>query len=242
MTAALQLTLPYVPAPTLAQLARRAQEKMAQAFARAFCPRRVVEAESRVVQVELLDPARVATEFARGHATEIAEFEERHSQPRGGLMGAVWADIIERWRKRKPLRLVTILNAALRAVAGELIRPIHRARAIIHSLTEDWGGDRDIPDVQEDDDTSDDGAERDIAAQGGDPLDVLLRDADTGIDAADAWLAEHEPQRKRQGTSERTQERERAEERTLMDAAARSAARFAASAGRIGRTDSEVPA
>ena len=67
---------------------------------------------------------------------------------------------------------------------------------------------------------------------GGDPLDALLLDAERTRDDADAWLMTHEPRGRRSGTSERTQERMRAEERALMAAIARSAARFAASAGR----------
>jgi len=73
----------------------------------------------------------------------------------------------------------------------------------------------------------------DVPDAGGNPWGNLLRDADTGIDAADAWLAQHCSKRK--GTSERTRERERAEERELAAVMARSAAQFAASAGRVGR-------
>lgn len=212
-----QLCLPCIPSPTLAELARCAQEKIGLMFARAF-RRRHHHDES--TQLDLLDPARIASEFARTHADEIAKFEQRYGQPCGGLVGAVWADIVGRWRACKPLRLITILRHALAKVAGPLIKRAGKkgdARLRIGSLTDDDGSQRDV-----DDDA------------GLTPLDALLRAGEGALDAADAWLAEHEPQRTHKGVSKRTQERERAEERALREAMARSAAHFAASAGRVG--------
>lgn len=215
MTAA-QLALPPIAPPTAVELARHAQEKIGSLFARAF---RRVARRAESTQMDLLDASRVATAYMRDRTADIAEFERRHGQPRGSLAGAMWADIRDRWTACKSLRLLTILRHALAAVAGPLIRRTHRGRAVVDSLTCDDG-------------------QREMADPTGiDPLARLLRDADDALDDADAWLAEHEPQRGRKGTSLRTQERERADERALRKALDRSAARFAASAGRVGRAE-----